>query len=164
MHVHAFFRGSLLDSIPLNRAVCGHGLSLTLYSGIVPANFGGPMFLKAEQLWMVATVYDKVAADTIGVPSPQRAAFARKAKRLRMLARIAAKIEATAFVKLAQPPKSRQEGVSGTWCASSFGERPKVKYKTLAERLETARAAASGRKQKLESDEPSVTARGSMRP
>ena len=112
-----------------------------LYSGeIVPANFGGPMLLKAEQLWRVATVYDKVAAHKIGVPSPQRAAFARKAKRLRMLARIAAKIEATDFVKPAQPLK---EDVCSTWCASNFGGSPKVKYKTLAERLETARAAAS---------------------
>ena len=55
------------------------------------------MFLKAEQFWRVATVYDKVAEDKIGVPSPQRAAFARKAKHLRMLARIAAKIETTDF-------------------------------------------------------------------
>jgi hypothetical protein len=28
MRVDAFFRGSLFDSTPLNRAVCGHGLSL----------------------------------------------------------------------------------------------------------------------------------------
>ena len=144
MRVDAFFRSSLLDSTPLNRAVCGHGLSLHLYSGeIVPANFGGPMHLKAEQLWRVATVYDKVAADEIGVPSPQRAAFVRKAKRLRMLARVAAKIEATDFVKPAHPLKSRHEGVCSKWCAADFGGSPKVKYKTLAERLETARAAAS---------------------
>ena len=55
------------------------------------------MFLKAEQLWRIATVYDKVAEAEVGVPSPQRSAFARKAKHLRMLARIAAKIEATGF-------------------------------------------------------------------
>jgi hypothetical protein len=101
------------------------------------------MLLKAEQLWRVATVYDKVAADKIGVPSPQRVAFARKAKHLRMLARIAAKIEAADFVKPAQPLKSRHQGVCSTWCASDFGGSPKVKYKTLAERLEAARAAAS---------------------
>jgi hypothetical protein len=100
------------------------------------------MFLKAEQLWRVATVYDKVADDEIGVPSPQRAAFARKAKYLRMLARIAAKIEATDFVKSAKPLKSRQKSVSGPWCRPNIG-RPKVKHKTLTERLETARAAAS---------------------
>jgi hypothetical protein len=57
------------------------------------------MILTAGQQWRVATVYEKAAADEIGVPSPQRAAFARKAKRFRLLARIAAKIETTAFVK-----------------------------------------------------------------
>lgn len=71
------------------------------------------MFLKAEQLWRIATVYDKVAEG--GVPSPQRSAFARKAKHLRMLARIAAKIEATGFVKSARP-QSRQESASSPWC------------------------------------------------
>ena len=62
------------------------------------------------------------------------------AKRLRMLARIAAKIEATAFAKSAQPLEPRQEDVSVEPFVFSFGERPKVKYMTLAERLETARA------------------------
>jgi hypothetical protein len=100
------------------------------------------MFLKAEQLWRVATVYDKVAEDEVGVPSPQRAAFARKAKHLRMLSRIAAKIQATDSVKSAQSLESRQENVSGPWCGSHFG-KPKVQHKTLAERLEAARAAAS---------------------
>ena len=47
------------------------------------------MMLTAEQQRMVAMVYEKAAADTIGVPAPQRAAFARKAKRFRTLARIA---------------------------------------------------------------------------
>lgn len=102
---------------------------------------GGPMILTAEQYWLVATVYDRVAADKMGVPPPQRAAFARKAKRLRMLARIAANIEATAFVKPAQPLKPHQETVSRAWCASNAGWRPKAKYQTLAERLKTARAA-----------------------
>jgi hypothetical protein len=103
------------------------------------------MLLKAEQLWMVAAVYDKVAGDKMGVPSPQRAAFARKAKRLRMLARIAAKIEATAFVKPPQPLAPRQEGASVEPCIFTFGEGPKVEYMTLAERLETARAVRSPR-------------------
>ena len=93
--------------------------------------------LKAEQLWRVATVYDKVAEDELGVPSPQRAAFARKAKHLRTLARIAAKIEATDFVKPGQPLKSLQESGSGTCCRPNLG-RPKREHKTLAERLETA--------------------------
>ena len=97
------------------------------------------MLLRAEQLWRVATVYDKVAEDKVGVPSPQRIAFARKAKHLRMLARIAAKIEATQVVKPAQPLKSCQEsGLS----PPTVG-RPRVRFKTLAERLEAARAAAS---------------------
>ena len=101
------------------------------------------MILTAEQQWMVAMVYEKAAADKMGVPAPQRDAFARKAKRFRTLARIAAKIEATDFVKPAEPLKSCHEGVCSTWGASDFGGSPKVKYKTLAERLETARAAAS---------------------
>ena len=101
------------------------------------------MFLKAEQLWRVATVYDKVAEDAIGVPSPQRAAFARKAKHLRFLARIAAKIEATDFVKSAQHPKSPQGSVSGSWFPRPNFGKPRVKHKTLAERLEAARAAVS---------------------
>ena len=104
------------------------------------------MFLKAEQLLRIATVYDKVAEAEVGVPSPQRSAFARKARHLRMLARIAAKIEATGFVKSARP-QSRQESASSPWCRRNFGapkvNQPKVKHKSLAERLETARAAAS---------------------
>lgn len=100
------------------------------------------MFLKAEQLWRVATVYDKVAADGIGVPSPQRAAFARKAKHLRMLARIAAKIESTDFVESAPPARSPQESVSGAWLPRPNFATPKAKNRTLAERLAAARAAA----------------------
>lgn len=113
------------------------------------------MFLNAEQLSRIAAVYDKVAADELSVPSPQRAAFAQKVKHLRMLARIAAKIEATNFVKPAQPVKSQQErvkpaqplksqqeGVSVQWCRPNLGS-PKVKHMTLAERLEAARTVAS---------------------
>jgi hypothetical protein len=59
------------------------------------------MVLTAEQQWMVAMAYKKTAADTMGIPAPQRAAFARKAKRFRTLARIAAKIEATVVIKQA---------------------------------------------------------------
>lgn len=95
------------------------------------------MILTAEQQWMVAMVYEKAAADKMGVPAPQRAAFARKAKRFRTLARIAAKIEATAVVKRARPLKPRQTPVACEPWAS-----PK-KYPTLAERLEKARAARS---------------------
>jgi hypothetical protein len=95
------------------------------------------MLMRAEQLWLVATVYAKVAADKISVPSPQRAAFARKAERLRTLARIAAKIEACGATKATLP--SHQENASVTrnfvW--------PQVKHRTLAERLEMARATAA---------------------
>ena len=97
------------------------------------------MFLKADQLWRVAAVYDTVAADKVGVPSPQRAAVARKAKHFRMLARIAAKIEATGAVKPAHRLASRQENAS----APTHFEWRQVKHRTLAERLETARAAAA---------------------
>jgi hypothetical protein len=98
------------------------------------------MMLTAEQQRMVAMVYEKAAADTIGVPAPQRAAFARKAKRFRTLASIAAKIEATAVVKQARPLEPRQTPVAyKPWGSNSEGA-PK-KYLTLAERLEKARAA-----------------------
>jgi hypothetical protein len=97
------------------------------------------MFLKADQLWRVAAVYDTVAADKVGVPLPQRAAFARKAKRLRMLARLAAKIEAAGAVKPAFGLEFHQDGVS----APANFEWRQVKHRTLAERLETARAAAA---------------------
>jgi hypothetical protein len=101
------------------------------------------MILTAEQYWMVANVYEKVAADKLGVPPRQRAAFARKAMRFRMLARLAAKIEATAVVKQALPLKPRQTTVPQEPCASNSEWRPKARYQTLAEQLETARAAAS---------------------
>jgi hypothetical protein len=97
------------------------------------------MFLKADQLWKVATVYDAVAADKLGTPLPLRAACARKAKRLRMLARIAAKIEATGAVKPANWPAPRQENV----LTPIHFERRQVKHLTLAERLETARAGVA---------------------
>jgi hypothetical protein len=137
IRIHAFFRRSLLDSISLKSSGVWARSLFTLYLGGSCYQIGGPMSLKAEQLWRVATVYAKVAEDKTGVPFPQRTAFARKAKRLCMLARIAAKIEASDVVRRAQPLKSRQE---------SFSSRPKFKkpqFKTLAERLEAARVAAS---------------------
>jgi len=96
------------------------------------------MFLKAEQLWRIASAYDTVAGE-LGVQVPQRAAFARKAKRFRMLARIAAKIEAAGAVKFAHGLAPRQ----GTASASDKIERRQVKRRTLAERLEMARTAAT---------------------
>lgn len=66
------------------------------------------MHLTAEQLWRVATVYEKAAADTVGVPAPQSAAFARKVQQFRTLARIAAKIEAMGVAKQAPTLEPRQ--------------------------------------------------------
>ena len=52
------------------------------------------MLLTAEQHLKIALLYEKAAADRLGVPPQQRAAFARKAKWFRMKARIRAKKEA----------------------------------------------------------------------
>lgn len=116
---------------------------------IVPAKLGRPVFLEAEQLWRVANVYDTVAADKFGVPFPQRLAFTRKAKRLRMLARIAAKIEATGAVKPVHELASRRESSTPT----NFEYR-QVKHRSLAERLEAARAAAAASAGGQKKDQP----------
>jgi hypothetical protein len=100
-----------------------------------------PMQLTAAQHWLVATAYEKAAADQVGVPGPQRAAFARKAQRFRTLARLAAKIEATTVVKQAPPSKPRQTLAAIERWGSNLECRPKAKYPTLAERLKVARAA-----------------------
>jgi len=97
------------------------------------------MILTAEQYWMVADVYEKVAADKLGVPPRQRAAFARKATRFRMLARLAAKIEATAVIKQARPLKPRQNDCFARTERLQFGVEAKAKYQTIEERLKTAR-------------------------
>jgi len=52
------------------------------------------MVLTAEQNLRIALLYEKAAADMLGVPPQQRIAFARKAKWFRMKARIRAKMEA----------------------------------------------------------------------
>jgi hypothetical protein len=52
------------------------------------------MILTVEQHLRIASVYDKAAADKMGIPPQQRVAFARKAKWIRMLARIKAKKDA----------------------------------------------------------------------
>ena len=49
------------------------------------------MVLTPKQLLQIASVYEKAAADKLGVPLPQRAAFARKAQWFLMLARIGVK-------------------------------------------------------------------------
>lgn len=99
------------------------------------------MILTAEQQWMVAMAYAKAAADTMSVPAPQRAAFARKAARFRALARIAAKIETTAVVKARQPLKPRQTPAAPESIASNWAWQPPAKRQTLAERLEAAKGA-----------------------
>jgi len=56
------------------------------------------MVLTAKQHLRIALLYEKAAADRLGVPPQQRAAFARKAKWFRMKARISAKKEAAAAI------------------------------------------------------------------
>ena len=81
----------------------------------------------------VATVYEKAAADTVGVAAPQSAAFARKAQRFRTFARIAAKIEATGVVKPAPTLESCQSLGEIVCGAANLQCAPKAKYPTLAE-------------------------------
>jgi hypothetical protein len=66
------------------------------------------MVLTAEQNLRIALLYEKAAADLLGVPPQQRIAFARKAKWFRMKARIRAKMEAA--TTLAEP------SMNGTAC------------------------------------------------
>jgi hypothetical protein len=80
-------------------------------------------------------VYEKVAADKMGIPPQQRAAFARKAEWFRMLSRAGAKKEALIAAGLPKLPDEPRAGV---------GWAPKAKYQTLADRLKTARATAPG--------------------
>ena len=101
------------------------------------------MVLTAEQQWMVAALYENAAGDSMNVPAPQRAAFARKAKRFRTLARIAAKIEATAVVKVSQPLHPLQTSVAHKTFSSNWEWQPQAKYETLAEQLQAAKAAKS---------------------
>jgi hypothetical protein len=99
--------------------------------------------LTAEQQWMIATIYEKAAGDSMNVPAPQRAAFARKAKRFRTLARIAAKIEATAVVKESKRSPPLRTSVAPTPFSSDWEWQPQAKYRTLAEQLAAAQATTS---------------------
>jgi hypothetical protein len=99
------------------------------------------MVLTAEQQWMVAMAYEKAAADRMGIPAPQRAAFTRKAKRFRTLARIAAKIEATAVIRPGPHRKPLQTPIVHQPWAANLEWRPKAKFPSLAELLEEARGA-----------------------
>jgi hypothetical protein len=109
------------------------------------------MVLTVEQRLRIASVYDKAAADKIGIPPQQRAAFARKAHWFRMLARIRAKKEAAAAAASTEkrPPQARpeaasEEAASEKQAPSNGAQTPKARYETLAQRLERARAAVGG--------------------
>ena len=104
------------------------------------------MILTAKQQWTIAMVYDKAAADTLNVPAPQREAFARIATRFRMIARLAAKIEATPLIMPAPSPKVVQASRMQDGWLSSKQHLPRAKYPTLAERLEKARAEKGSQK------------------
>jgi hypothetical protein len=99
------------------------------------------MVLTAEQLWKVATVYAEAAADKMGVPPQQRAAFARKAKWFRMLARIKARKEAALVLKDERLPEGRAVVLDGH-VSPEAARAPTARYRTLEEMLKSARARA----------------------
>ena len=106
------------------------------------------MVLTAEQHLRIASVYDKAAADKMGTPPQQRVAFARKAKWIRMLARIQAKKDAaiaTAVSKECRLQEARPEAASEKQAPSNGAQTPKARFGTLAEQLEKARAAAGAK-------------------
>jgi hypothetical protein len=76
------------------------------------------MVLTAEQHLKIALLYEKAAADRLGVPPQQRAAFARKAKWFRMKARIGAKKEAVSL--------QQAESQVGAEFARAGGIRPEA--------------------------------------
>jgi hypothetical protein len=114
------------------------------------------MVLTAEQNLRIALLYEKAAADRLGVPPQQRAAFARKAKWFRMKARIRAKKEAAAaiparhlaeaWVDEARPEEARPEDTSRQNGAAHptedhGGMTPETSYRSIAARIAAARAA-----------------------
>ncbi|MGD9502205.1 MAG: hypothetical protein AB7V40_06930 [Methyloceanibacter sp.] len=111
------------------------------------------MVLTAEQNLRIALLYEKAAADQLGVPPQQRAAFARKAKWFRMKARIRAKKEAAAAIparRLAEawveevlPEQVQPEATplqNGTDHASGDHDETPT-YRSIAARIAAARAA-----------------------
>ena len=107
------------------------------------------MVLTAEQHLKIAMLYECAAADRLGVPPQQRAAFARKAKWFRMKARIRAKTEAAAA-----PIETRQAEYSARPAADSrlgngaaisspvhAAAAAKPTYRSIAERLKAVQAA-----------------------
>ena len=116
------------------------------------------MVLTAEQHLRIALLYEKAAADRLGVPPQQRAAFARKAKWFRMKARISAKKEAAAAVparRLAEgwveatstQPAHLQNGSvhPSVERVDQGGTKQEQSYRSISERIaatRTTRAAA----------------------
>jgi hypothetical protein len=109
------------------------------------------MVLTAEQNLRIALLYEKAAADCLGVPPQQRAAFARKAKWFRMKARIRAKKEAAAaiparrlaeaWVDEARPEEARLQNGAAHPSEDHGGTPPKPSYRSIAARIAAARAA-----------------------
>jgi hypothetical protein len=100
------------------------------------------MALTAEQQWKIAEVYEKASADVMGAPRQQRAAFARKAKRFRMMARIKAKKEAALFLKQKSPEASQvaSAGPNAVWA-------PPARPRTIEEMLKRAREKKRGKRE-----------------
>jgi len=94
------------------------------------------MVLTAEQNLRIALLYEKAAADLLGVPPQQWIAFGRKAKWFRMKARIRAKIEEA--TTLAEP------SMNGTACLNEV--RPDDAHPDEA-RLDEARLDEAWREQ-----------------
>jgi hypothetical protein len=118
------------------------------------------MILTVEQHLRIASVYDKAAADKMGIPPQQRVAFARKAKWIRMLARIKAKKDAaiaTAVSKECRLQEVRPEAASEKQAPSNGAQTPKARYETLAQRLERARAAAEAKQPQINGPRSSGT-------
>lgn len=76
------------------------------------------MALTPEQYLQIAVTYDKAAADCM-VPSPQRAAFARKAELFRLLARLGAKPKSAQTFRTPKTDSFVSEG-SDTACNSGM--------------------------------------------
>ena len=94
------------------------------------------MVLTAEQHSKIAHVYEQAAAD-MRTPPQHRAAFARKANWMRMLARIKAKKEMAAVASKEDRPEAaseKQAAYGRVWTP------PRTRPRTLAERLAKARA------------------------
>lgn len=100
------------------------------------------MVLTAEQHLRIATLYEKAAADQLGVPPQQRAAFARKAKWFRMKARIRAKKEAASLLQAEQQAAAEFARAEGAPAKASLDQN-RVEETLLSEaRLVELRGAA----------------------